>query len=712
LLPHITCIAPPESTCKKNSVLSLERQLDNKQPDQTNTITMGKDSKPKGNGGQLPQANSNDSRFSSFENDPRHRRTPKQHAKTVVDKRFTRHFDDEKGGFASTVQRDAYGRKIRSDADKKRLERLYRTEEHEEAEDDNAEIDDDEVRNELRAAAKKYDPARGGGFECSSESESDEDVDESAFEDGAVDGQLADGQVEIEEGEVTRRLAVVNMDWDHIKAQDLFALFASFIPGDSHGAVEKVAIYPSEYGKERIQREDFEGPPKDIFEQVQPAEDDEENSDSGEDEEIRRELLEGDDDEGLNSDALRTYQLDRLKYYYAVVECSDRQVAQELYESIDGTEYLSSSNFLDLRFVPDDTTFDDKPRDTCTQVSDGYEPVEFVTTALQSSKVKLTWDIHPDDAVRKQGMQKAFAGKKEDLVDADLRNYLASDSDEDGDAGDEFEGGAKLSKKELERRKLREALGLPAEPVGKKGDSALVGDMQITFASALTGKSERGDGAAEKEETTLEKYKRREKERKEKKRQKAKAKRGGAEQVGSGDDGDDGDDGDHRDERDVVGFDDPFFMTEDAGKPSKSAIRKEERRKKREAKEAAEAEKAAETERLRDVMGVEGKDGNGHDFDLRAIIKAEKERRKMAKKTKKGKAHSEADEEPEDAGIEVDERFAKALASDPNFSLAGNKSRFAYRPDQKKLEEAIRKRKGLDGGVEQPRKVKKAKGGR
>ena len=712
-----------------------------------------------------------DARFANFESNPRFKLPSKNRSKTTIDKRFARMLKDD--DFVAGAKVDRYGRKLKSDAKKRALERMYRQEGEDEDKEDDVEVDDDDVvRRELEKADSKYDPARGGGF---SSSESDSDSDEEDKEEGEADKEegheaaepnpkssmqrLRDAQSEVETGEVTKRIAIVNLDWDHIKSTDLMALFSSFAP--KGGKIERVSIYPSEFGKERMQREELEGPPKEIFKKAahkskneeelsepdSEEEDDVADEDDEEDDEekIKKEIIEEGDDEDFDSDALRAYQLDRLRYYYAVMECSDAATARKIYEATDGTEYQASSNFIDLRFVPDDVTFEDEPRDACDRVTANYKPTEFITDALQHSKVKLTWDMHPEEVARKEDIKRVFAGSRAELEENDMRAYLASDSeDEDGAAEEEEEEEAgadgdgdeqqqpKLSKKERKAQKMRELLGLSSEPLAKPSISGPVGDMQITFTPALMGGDEQKAGKKNKsgpeeetEETTLEKYMRKERERKAKKKEKVVARRNGVDPDADSDGAQDeglGDDAGGEEGGEDLGFDDPFFTTATddpaaAGKKtSKSAERKEERRRRREAKEAEAAANAAQRAQLEKVMHDGDGDGDGDGgeaargrlghFDMNEIRRAEKLRAKKLKGKKlKGKKGAE---EAEDRGglqdgfrMDVeDARFAK-LYRDDKFAIDPSHPQFRATEGMRQiLEESRRKRKLHDGDEE------------
>lgn len=210
---------------------------------------------------------------------------------------------------------------------------------------------------------------------------------------------------------VTRRFAVCNQDWDKMKANDLMVLFNSFIPKD--GAVLSVKIYPSEFGKEKMKEEGLHGPTELLGNNLPENE----NEDTSEQRIIREKV--------------REYQFKRLQYYYAVVECDSPETANKLYEECDGMEYESSSSFLDLRFIPDELTFEDEPKDVAADVDlAAYKPKYFTSAALSSSKAELTWD--ETDHERVATLTRRF--QKDEIKEMDFNAYLASSSEEDDEA--------------------------------------------------------------------------------------------------------------------------------------------------------------------------------------------------------------------------------------------------------------------------------------
>jgi hypothetical protein len=97
----------------------------------------------------------------------------------------------------------------------------------EEGEDDGSELDEE-----------------SSSSSSSSESEPEEETHDSRDEE----------QVPTAPGAETRRFAMMNMDWEHIKAIDLLMLMRSFQPKGGH--VECVTVYPSEFGIEQMKAEE------------------------------------------------------------------------------------------------------------------------------------------------------------------------------------------------------------------------------------------------------------------------------------------------------------------------------------------------------------------------------------------------------------------------------------------------------------------------
>ncbi|ERF71495.1 hypothetical protein EPUS_00484 [Endocarpon pusillum Z07020] len=632
-----------------------------------------------------------DPRFSNIQSDPRYRLPGKRRTHVKVDKRFSHMLRDDDFGRKAKV--DRYGRPLEADMERKRLKRRYEFEDRLD--------DDDDVQKELQRVEKAFDPIRDGGYPQSSSSEessSDEDeVDENERGQLVALGNQQGGEIPM--GEVSSRVAVVNLDWDNIHAADLMAVFSSFLP--SGGRLLNVSIYPSQFGKERMEREETEGPPKEIFTSVKedtagPAA----VMDDDDEQQIKDSIVQADTGEDFDSAALRRYQLQRLQYFYAILAFSSPDVAKAVYDAVDGTEYLTTANFFDLRFVPDDTDFsDDKPREECEKIPDGYKPNEFVTDALQHSNVKLTWDA--EDASRKEAQAKAFRGSRKDIDENDLKAYLGSDSSSDEEAHLDLEAvvGSSLSKKEQERQKMRALLGLEDEPKRKsKSNDGPIGELQITFSSGLSGangiKKSVFENEPQVEETTVEKYARKERERKQKRKEKMRHNRDG---VGSIIDGKlpDGKTSDEPPED--LGFDDPFFAAPEHDKVSAARMRKEERLRKRAEREAEEAATAAKRAEL-ELLMVDDKDDDGkgiRHFDMKAIEREEKIAKKKGKKGK-GKKEFDTEKKSQKAGFEMD-------THDPRFSRLYENHEFAIDPTNPRFKGT----EGMKALLEEGRKYRK-----
>ncbi|KAG5325928.1 ESF1 protein, partial [Acromyrmex heyeri] len=414
-----------------------------------------------------------DARFAHVVRDPKFRRIPKAERKVKIDRRFKGMFEDEKFTVKYTI--DKRGRPVNQTTTED-LRKYYdlsssededtsvnknenkgdclssqknfselKTKEESPDEDESsdsetesvqkefsqAEVDENnkqlyktrknengrltnEIKEKLRDLTVNY--ARGEGVLLSDSSSEEESSEANAEEEIEHNWGELDKDAETTD-EITSRLAICNMDWDRIRALDLMILLNSFLP--SSGLIHSVTIYPSEFGLQRMKEEEINGP-SELKNEAIRSED---------------EIEDDDNEEGskYHMEKLRQYQLNRLKYYYAVAEFDSAETANKVYMECDGIEYESTATRLDLRFIPDDMIFDQKPEEVCTEISEPvkYQPRQFITTALQQVKVKLTWDeTNPD---RQEFTQKLNSGKLQDIDENDLQTYLASGSEDDSD---------------------------------------------------------------------------------------------------------------------------------------------------------------------------------------------------------------------------------------------------------------------------------------
>lgn len=638
--------------------------------------------------------------------------------------------DDE---FSSRAKVDRYGRKLPKDSARKELARYYRIKDEERFGSASESDEEEEVAVALAQVNGDDDVLEISSDESSLSSEDDEDTEEEVFGFPAEQGGEGEG---VPMGEPSSRLAVVNLDWDNIRAADLLAVFSSFTPGN--GRILKVAIYPSEFGKERMDREEMEGPPKEIFGQGQPkfendivprsvVDSGESNDEADDDEKIKKSIIKEDEGQEFNPAKLRRYQLERLRYYYAVLTCSSILVAQAIYGAADGTEYLTTANFFDLRFIPDDVDFSaDKPRDVCESIPDGYRPNEFVTDALQHSKVKLTWDA--DDNTRKEVQKRAFTGSRADIDENDLKAYLGSDSSDDEqlppskdaankggkDTEDKIE--PKLSKKEVERQQMRALLGLGEEATlhtKRKLDIGPVGGLQVTFSSGFSGDSKREsvfENEPEREETTVEKYIRKEKERKSRRKEELKNRA----MTSSNNDHSEAESGPPAKVNAIkdpptppsedLGFSDPFFADPSAPTQSKKSLKPKSQKSKRSSTpQAPPSTSLAELELLTlpDEITTTASGKVSKHFDMKEIVLAEKVARRSGseKNRKLSRREKEAVESMKAEGGDDFQMNVK----DPRFQAVFERADFAIDPSHARfkategmrmlLEEGRRKRK-------------------
>lgn len=690
-----------------------------------------------------------DPRFVNIQSDPRYRLPSRKH-KVKLDSRFSQALKDD--DFSRRSKVDRYGRPVETDAERKRLKRKYEFEDDEEDEQSDDPDADDEVQRELRKTNETRDPLREGKYSDSSSSSSSSDEDSEEELDEIEDAELApQTRSDVPTGEVSSRLAVVNLDWDNIRAQDLMAVFSSFL--DSGGKLKHVAIYPSEFGKERLQREEMEGPPKEIFiksaSRNDPDVDMEDSVEDDEDDEaIKSSIIKPDDGTDFDSQALRRYQLERLRYFYAILDFSSPASAKSIYDAVDGTEYLATANFFDLRFVPDSTDFSvDTPREECSSIPVDYKPNAFVTDALQHSKVKLTWDA--EDTSRKEAVARAFRGGQKEIDENDIKAYLGSDSSDSESETEQQDPTTKnnpaQSAKESSRAKMRALLGLAPEPTSstsKSKDKAPIGNVQITFSAGLSSNNADADGNIKKRsvfanteeeanETTLEKYVRKERERKAKRRERGKTSRDDdADRCGDDDEPPTAIPEDPNDQDEDLGFNDPFFAEPSAfqTKASSNKIRKEERlRKKKEREEEAERDQKqrAQLELLMAEDANDDDDDAGNvssktrvkgsqkktmqHFNMREIERAQTAETKLSNSKSKSKSKAQKKNQArKDAAMgEVtdtfkmntsDPRFARRLYGNHEFAIDPTNPRFKGTKGMQALLEEGRRRK--DGGRE------------
>lgn len=79
-----------------------------------------------------------------------------------------------------------------------------------------------------------------------------------------------------------------------------------------------------------------------------------------------------DDPEAYDQRKLRKYELQKLKYYYAIVTCNSKETAMYLYDEYNGFEFENTNLRLMMSFVPDEMEFTQEVKQEATTVPANY----------------------------------------------------------------------------------------------------------------------------------------------------------------------------------------------------------------------------------------------------------------------------------------------------------------------------------------------------
>lgn len=491
----------------------------------------------------LPKENTiKDSRFDSVHYDPKFLPASKKISKTEIDDRFSGLFQDKR--FKIVSEKDKYGRDIEIEEENEEMNKLYYMQQenpeqnqknHEKIKKNKAQKKISEKNekkqentNEQKPSKKKevdknkkknkkekddiYDKYYNeqGKFEWNQESSSE---DESENQLDLNDDVWQDDEEKVIRNESSSsKLALLNYDWMHIHAEDLMILFNSLKPKE--GIIKKVVVYPSEFGLKRMEKENLEGP-TDVWQGAETTtNEDKTKHDKKKDKskvvekEINEWIANTNKPTEFDPIKLRKYEKDRLKYYYAVIECDSKQTAEHIYSECDGTEFEMSGMKIDLRFVPEDTQFPFEPKDSCDYIPISGKVNNFINRATNHTNVELTWE-NPDMNRFDYLYNKNMTEEDWDKIDyskiiGDPNESIASISE--GHAQD-FEINNEKNDNEEENIDWRADFD--------KKNKKKSGDIEIKFASGF---NDLGnvilEKKKEKEESTWEKYLRTKKEKK------------------------------------------------------------------------------------------------------------------------------------------------------------------------------------------------------
>lgn len=334
----------------------------------------------------------NDDRFSRVASDPVFQKRYRQ-KQIAIDKRFVAALRDPKRFGLASGPVDKYGRSVRVEDED--LRRFYELQEEEA-----------ETEPSLVLPSSMIDEGQDADGSSSSDEDSKEAQDSS---DRAWDADLPATHEEGDAPTQGVRLAITDCDWDHMRAADLIAMLQSLC--SRGGRVLRVDVYLSDFGQKEQDYEALHGP------------------------RIR----------GDGPEAIRRYELSKLRRFFAIATLDAPATAAAVYAN-DGLEIEATSASLNLAYVPEGVVLDQaRIRDSASEVDTSYKPPpQYYVAARQQTKVGCSWEADEPERDRVFSKQdddlQLYVAPHEETQNQDpalLRKKLGLDDTEDAPTQDE-----------------------------------------------------------------------------------------------------------------------------------------------------------------------------------------------------------------------------------------------------------------------------------
>lgn len=302
-----------------------------------------------------------EARFARVKYDPIFQKMDQKEKKVKIDARFKEALtNNKKFSTAPSTKIDKYGRKVqRSKIDKETKELFY------------------DPTSTLEEGKKDDEPLPfHWSAESSSEEEFEGDLHELLGEQVEEYDFLGEEEKNVEMKSIsTKRLAMMNYDWGNITSGDIFITMSSFVPAG--GEVVSVKKYLSQFGEEMLKKEIEEGP-------LAAWKGSEREKVGNEDvDELNQKL---------NDKSVRYYELNKLKYYYSVIEFDSEKTADFAYNNVNNLEIMNTGVSVDLRAIPEELVIPTAPVETITEKPFKASAFNFFVKARQHTNVEITWE--------------------------------------------------------------------------------------------------------------------------------------------------------------------------------------------------------------------------------------------------------------------------------------------------------------------------------